>query len=85
VMKITGSSLDDWIYYHLSYTFSLTYNKYSATADLHNLQFIVVHTLGFTVSTIHLLATDLNTETNASNHYEAFLLFHLQSLCTPLS
>jgi hypothetical protein len=53
--------------------------KYSAIADLHNFQFTVAHALGFLVS-IHLLATDLNTETSASHHYEVLLLFCLQSL-----
>jgi hypothetical protein len=38
-------------------------------------QFTVAHALGFSVFTTRLLATDLNTETSASNHYEVFLLF----------
>jgi hypothetical protein len=48
-------------------------------------QFTVPHALGFSVITSRLLATDINTETSTSNHYEVFLLFRLQSLCTPLS
>jgi hypothetical protein len=52
---------------------------------LHNLQFTVAHALGFSVFTSHLLATDLNTETSASNDYEVFLLFRLQTSYTPLS
>jgi hypothetical protein len=50
-------------------------------ADLHIFQFNVAHTLGFSVSTSRFLATDLNTETSTSNHYEVFLLLRLQSLC----
>jgi hypothetical protein len=42
-------------------------------------QFIVAHTLRFSVSTSRILATDLNTETITSNHYEVFLLFLIQS------
>jgi hypothetical protein len=64
---------------------SLNYSQYSAIGDLHNLEFTVAHTLGFSVSTSRLLATDINTETITSNHYEAFLLFCLQSLCIPLT
>jgi hypothetical protein len=58
---------------------SLIYNQYSAIADLHNLQFAVAHTLGFSVFTSHLLATDLNTETSTWNYYEVFLPFLVQS------
>jgi hypothetical protein len=47
--------------------------KYSAIADLHNLQFTVAHVPGFSVSTSRLLATGLNTETITSNPYEVFL------------
>jgi hypothetical protein len=54
--------------------------KYGAIADLHNFQFTVAHALGFPAFTSHILATDLNTETSTSNHYEVFLLFRLQSL-----
>jgi hypothetical protein len=61
------------------------YRQYSAIDDLHTLQFTVAHALGFSVSTSRLLATDLNTEIITSNHHEVFLLFRLQSLCTPLS
>jgi hypothetical protein len=61
-----------------SFTSSLN-TYYSATADLHNLQFTVAHKPGFSVSTIRLLATDLNAETRTSNHYELFLPFLVQS------
>jgi hypothetical protein len=64
-----------------SVTISLSYNQYSAIADLHTFQSTVAHALGFSVSTSRLLATDLNTETITSNHYE-FLPFLAQSLWT---
>jgi hypothetical protein len=54
--------------------------NYNAIADLHNVQFTVTHAVGFSVFTSRILATDLNTETSTSNHYEVFLLFHFQSL-----
>jgi hypothetical protein len=76
VTKITGSRWDDWIYWHFDY------NQYSAIADLHNLQFTVEHALGFSVFISRVLATDLNTETSTSNHYEVFLSLRFQSLCT---
>jgi hypothetical protein len=60
-------------------TISLNYNQYSAIADLHTLQFIVVHILGFSVSTSLLLATELNTETSTWDHYVVFLSFLVQS------
>jgi hypothetical protein len=60
-------------------TVILTCMPHSAIADLRTFQFIVVHALGFSVSTSRLLATDLNTETITSNHYEVFLSFFLQS------
>jgi hypothetical protein len=53
--------------------------KYSAIADLDTFQFTVAHALGFLVSTSRLLATDLNTGTSISNHYEVFLQFLVQS------
>jgi hypothetical protein len=49
---------------------SPNYNQYSAIADLRSLQFNLEHALRFSLSTTRLLATDLNTETIASNHYE---------------
>jgi hypothetical protein len=77
VTKLTSSRSDDWIYCHFGYTLSLNYNYYSAIADLHNLQFTVA--LGISVFIRRLLATDLNTETSTSNHYEVFLPFLVQS------
>jgi hypothetical protein len=37
------------------------YMRYSAIADLHTLQFTVTQTLGFSVFTSRILATDFNT------------------------
>jgi hypothetical protein len=54
--------------------------KNSAIADLLTFQFSVAHALGFSAFISRVLATDLKTETNTSNHYEVFLLFRLQSL-----
>jgi hypothetical protein len=62
-----------------SVTISLNYNEYSAIANLNTFQPTVAHTLGFSVSTSRLLATDLNTETSTSNHYEVFLPILFQS------
>jgi hypothetical protein len=59
--------------------------KYNAIADFHTFSFAVPHALGFPVSNSRLIETDLNTETSTSTYYEVFLLFRLQSLCTPLS
>jgi hypothetical protein len=66
-------------YISTSVTSSLNHTYYSATADLHNLQFTVAHALGFSAATSHLLATDFNTKTSTSNHYEVFLPFLDQS------
>jgi hypothetical protein len=60
-------------------TISLNHNQYSAIADLDTYQFTVAHALGFSVCTSRPPATDLNTETNTSNHYEVFLPFLVQS------
>jgi hypothetical protein len=51
---------------------SITF-KYGAIADLHCFHFTVAHALGFSLSTSRFLATDLNTDTITSNHYEVFL------------
>jgi hypothetical protein len=53
-----GFGLDDWIYWHRVHT-TENYRQCSAIADLHNLQFTVTHTLGFSVLTSRILATDL--------------------------
>jgi hypothetical protein len=62
-----------------SVTVSLNYNQYSVIADLHTFQFTVTHALGSSVFTSLILATDLNTETITSNHYEVFWPFLVQS------
>jgi hypothetical protein len=72
----------------ISITILFNYNKQSAIADLHNLQFTIAHTLRFSVSTSRLLATDLNTATITSNHYEVFFssltLYSSILICTQL-
>jgi hypothetical protein len=47
---------------HLQTPLRITRN-YGAIADLHTLQFTVTHTLGFSVFTSHVLATDFNIVT----------------------
>jgi hypothetical protein len=68
---------------------TLKYRQYSAVADLHNLHFTVAHAVGFSVFTIRLLVTDLNTDTITSNHYEVFLstiaLYSSFLICTQSS
>jgi hypothetical protein len=59
-----------------SVTSFLNHTYYSAITDLHNLLITVAQALGFSVSTSRLLATDLNTESNTSNHYEVFSEFN---------
>jgi hypothetical protein len=49
---------------------SLNYNQYSAVANLHTFQFAAADVLGFSVSTSHLLVTDLNTGAITSSHCE---------------
>jgi hypothetical protein len=71
VMTMTVSSSDDWILLALRLQSLLIILNYNAIADSHNLQFTVGH--AFSVFTSHLLATDLNTETSTSNHYEILL------------
>jgi hypothetical protein len=56
-----------------------TYRQYRTIADLHASQLTVVHTLGFSVPTSLILATDLNIGTITSNHYEVCLPFLVQS------
>jgi hypothetical protein len=76
---MTGSSSDDWILLALGLLSLLITLNYTAIPILHTLQFTVAHALGISVSTSLLLATDLNTETSTSNHYEVFLSLLLLS------
>jgi hypothetical protein len=62
-------------------TLTLAFNTgHTALSLIYTFQFTVAHALGFSVSTIRLVAMYLNTETSASNHYGVSLLFRLQSL-----
>jgi hypothetical protein len=61
-------------------TTPLNYSEYSDISDLHTLHFTVAHALGLSVFTSRLLATDLNTETSTSKHYEVLFPFLVQSL-----
>jgi hypothetical protein len=53
----TGFGFANWIYCTL-HTVLGTAGIYSAIADLHTLQFTITHTLGFSVFTSRMLATD---------------------------
>jgi hypothetical protein len=70
-----------------SVTSSLNHN-YNAIAILHIFSSPFAHVLRFSVFTSRLLATDLNTETSTSNHYEVFLslvtLYSSVLICTQL-
>jgi hypothetical protein len=55
--------LNSLVTHALLITYKL-HRQYSAIADLHTFQFTVAHALGFSVSTSHLLATDLHAETS---------------------
>jgi hypothetical protein len=79
---ITGCCSDDWIYWCF-YTITLSYNQYSAIADLHTFQFTFAQVLGFSVSRSRILATDINTGIITWNRYEVFLSFLLQSPWAP--
>jgi hypothetical protein len=57
---------------------SLSITLITALSLIYIFQFTVAHTLGFSF-TGRLLATDLNTKTSTSNHYEVFLPFLVQS------
>jgi hypothetical protein len=53
------------------------YKQYSAIADLHNLQFTVTHTLGFSVFISHILATDL---LQSHSHFKSHMKSSLHHL-----
>jgi hypothetical protein len=61
----TGSSSDDWIYYHLVTHSLINYTHTMAIqfiSRLHTLQSTVEHALGFSCSTSRLLATDVDAQ-----------------------
>jgi hypothetical protein len=78
VTIMTGFSSDDLIYW-----WSLNYNQCHRYST--HFQCTAAHTLGFSVFTSRLLATDLNTETSTSNHCQVFLSLLLQSLRNPVT
>jgi hypothetical protein len=63
-----------------SVTSSLNHTSIQPYRQFAQFPISVAHALGFPVFTSRLLATDFNTETSTSNHYEVFLLFLLQLL-----
>jgi hypothetical protein len=60
-----SSSSDDWIYYHLGFTFTPNYTYIQSFHSNLLRLFLLVFTNCF-------LATDLNTATSTLNHYEIF-------------
>jgi hypothetical protein len=78
VTKLTGASSEDWVYKHFGYTLSESHLN-TALLLIYSLFSSPLHMHWDSVSTSHLLATDLNAEISTSNHYEV-LLFCLQSL-----
>jgi hypothetical protein len=62
-----------------SVTSSLNHTYLESYRYSTHFQFTAAHVLEFSSSNIHFLATDLNTETITSNHYEVFLSLLLQS------
>jgi hypothetical protein len=58
---VTYRRVLDWIigFIDTLYTHFGTTGNYSAIVDLHTLQFTVTHSLGFSVFTSRILATDL--------------------------
>jgi hypothetical protein len=51
---------------------TLTRRQYSAVADIHTFQFTIAHTLGFSLSSSHLLAMDFDTQTTTVSHYKCY-------------
>jgi hypothetical protein len=75
--------ISSWVTHSLLVT--LIYRQYSAIADVHTFQFTVAHTLGFSVSTSHLLATDLNTELPQSHTPSITQIFSSQKHSSQLT
>jgi hypothetical protein len=67
----TGFGLDDWIYWTLYIHTTQDYRQYSAIADLHTLQFTVIHALGFSVFTSRILATDYQSYCNFKSYVKS--------------
>jgi hypothetical protein len=67
---------------------SLLISINTALSLIYSLQLTAAHALRFSVFTSRFLATDLNTETRTSTHYEVFLLYfgfnHSVLLCPNL-
>jgi hypothetical protein len=77
----TGSSSDDWIYSQLvthSLIITCTHRLYSAVSHLHQLQSTVARTLGFSVHTSRLSATDVDAQTESLK----LQIFHINLLFT---
>jgi hypothetical protein len=69
---ITGTGLDDWIYFTLYIRTVRNYRQYSAIAILHTSQFTAAHALGFSVFTSRILATDLSqSHCNFKSHVKS--------------
>jgi hypothetical protein len=80
VTNYSGSRSDDWICWPV-FVQSLFFTSHTALSLIYTLPVHrCTHTLGLSISTSRILATDLNTGTIASNHYEGFLSFLLRSL-----
>jgi hypothetical protein len=60
-LRVTYRRVLDWMIGFIDnlYTVIGTTGNYSAIADLHTLEFIVTHALGFSVFTSRILATDI--------------------------
>jgi hypothetical protein len=71
MIEFIGTSVTLSLLITINIALSLIYTIYSSP---------IAHALGFSIITSLILATDLNTETITSNHYEVFLLFRLQLL-----
>jgi hypothetical protein len=70
-----GFGLDDWIYCTLYIHTVRDYRQYSAISILHTFQFTVTHTLGFSVFTSCILATDLSqSHCNFKSHVQSSCL-----------
>jgi hypothetical protein len=69
--------ISSWVTHLLLITFR--YRPYSAVSDLHHLQTTVTHALGFSVSTSHFPAADLNTGIITVSLSHTLQIFHIKS------